>query len=79
MKGKSPVFDRERLRAVREEQGFPAIDVTRMAKVTARHICSLAGMLVLCLSFASRSFVCTVVLMNGPSWPKTGGLMPGAS
>jgi transcriptional regulator with XRE-family HTH domain len=38
MKGKEPAFDGARLRAVRKEQGLSAHDVSRMAKVTARHI-----------------------------------------
>jgi transcriptional regulator with XRE-family HTH domain len=38
MKGKEPVFDGARLRAMRKERGLSARDVERMAKVTARHI-----------------------------------------
>ena len=38
MRGREPIFDGARLRAVRKERGLSARDVERMAKVTARHI-----------------------------------------
>jgi transcriptional regulator with XRE-family HTH domain len=38
MRGREPIFDGARLRAVRKKQGLSAHDVERMAKVTARHI-----------------------------------------
>lgn len=38
MRGREPLFDGARLRAVRKERGLSARDVERMARVTARHI-----------------------------------------
>jgi transcriptional regulator with XRE-family HTH domain len=38
MKSIEPAFDGARLRAVRKEQGLSVHDVSRVAKVTARHI-----------------------------------------
>ena len=50
MKGKEPVFDGERLRAVRKERGLSAHDVSRRAKVTARHIWRLEAAVASALS-----------------------------